>query len=417
MMAALELAMAGRKTAILEARDRVGGRMHTVNDPRFKMPIELGAEFIHGNLELTRTLLKKAGIEQTEVSGDVWRHQNGNLDNSDFIEDYSVLKKKFKELEKDIPVTAFFGQYLPGEEHKELRDSLEKYVAGYYAADPSRASTFALRDELVKGDDEQYRVEGGYGKLVHYLVRELEEKQCSIFLSTPVLEIRWRQGGVEVIGVDGRTFHAVKVIVTVPLGVLQEEKIRFAPALPAQMDSFKKLGFGPAIKIILQFEIPFWKQKEFTRGKDLSRVSFLFSDEAVPTWWTEHPKNTAVLTGWLGGPYAARLKHTSPEEMLHLALTSLATIFGLQKSGIESLLTASQISGWLLDPYTCGAYSYETVGGPLVKEELKKPVANTIYFAGEGLHNGPEVGTVEAALLSGRDAAVRIIAHQDKVIT
>jgi monoamine oxidase len=408
LMAALELAMAGRKTAILEARDRIGGRIYTVDDPLFAIPVELGAEFIHGKLELTNMLLQKGGIKQTEVSGGVWRHENGNLDQSDFIEDYSVLQKKFKELKEDIPVSVFFEQYLQGDEYRELRDSLEKYVAGYYAAELSRASTFALRDELQQGDDEQFRVEGGYGRLLHYFSRELEAKQCAFFLSSPVSEIRWQSGRVEAV-CGGRVFHASKAIVTVPLGVLQEEKIRFSPALPAQMEAFKKLGYGPAIRIILQFETPFWKQEDFTGKKDLSGLGFLFSSEAVPTWWTQHPNNVAVLTGWLGGPYATRLKHASPDELLHLSLASLATIFGLEKSGLEGLLTASRVSNWLLDPYACGAYSYETVGGSQAREKLRQPIENTLYFAGEGLHNGPEIGTVEAALVSGRETAMKVI--------
>jgi monoamine oxidase len=407
LMAALELAMAGRKTAILEARDRIGGRIYTVDDPRFTMPVELGAEFVHGKLELTNMLLQKAGIKQTGVSGDVWRHENGGFSQSDFIEDYSVLQKKFKELKEDMPVSVFLERHLQGDEYEELRDSLEKYVAGYYAAEPSRASTFALRDELQQGNDEQFRVEGGYGKLLQYFSRELEEKQCTVFLSSPVSEIRWQRGRVEAV-CGSRIFQASKTIITVPLGVLQEEKIGFSPALPVQMAAFKKLGYGPAIKIILQFKMPFWKQKEFTGEKKLASVGFLFSDEPVPTWWTQHPSNAAVLTGWLGGPYADRLKHTSTEELLHLSLASLATIFGLEKSGVERLLTASRISDWLLDPYACGAYSYETVGGSQTREELRQPIENTLYFAGEGLHSGTEIGTVEAALLNGRETAVRV---------
>lgn len=408
LMAALELAMAGRKTAILEARGRIGGRIYTVDDLRFAMPVELGAEFVHGKLELTNMLLGKAGIKQTPVSGDVWRHANGSLSQGDFIEDYSVLEKKFKELKEDMPVSVFFERHLQGDEYAELRDSLEKYVAGYYAAELSRASTFALRDELQQGGDEQFRVEGGYGRLLQYFARELEEKQCALILSSPVSEIRWQRGRVEAV-CGSRIFHASKAIITVPLGVLQQEKIAFSPALPAQMQAFKKLGYGPATRIILQFQTPFWKQEEFTGEKKLRSMGFLFSGEPVPTWWTQHPNNAAVLTGWLGGPYAERLKHTSPEELLHLSLSSLATIFGLEKSGVERLLSASRISDWLLDPYACGAYSYETVSGSQTREELRQPIANTLYFAGEGLHSGTEIGTVEAALLNGRETAVRVI--------
>src|SRR6059058_2089192 len=80
LMAAWELIRTGKKVLILEARDRPGGRIHTINDPCFQIPVELGAEFIHGDLELTFMILEKAGIKFHKVGGAAWRKENGSLE-------------------------------------------------------------------------------------------------------------------------------------------------------------------------------------------------------------------------------------------------------------------------------------------------------------------------------------------------
>src|SRR6476620_8900151 len=95
LMAAWELAQAGRSVAILEAMGRIGGCVHTIVDSSFDLPVELGAEFIHGDLELTQALLKKAGITSYEMEGQLWQKHEGELQQQeDFVEDYRALKKK-----------------------------------------------------------------------------------------------------------------------------------------------------------------------------------------------------------------------------------------------------------------------------------------------------------------------------------
>src|SRR5215216_1186799 len=177
LMAAWELVQAGRSVALLEARDRIGGRIYTVDDERFELPVELGAEFIHGELAFTQLLLKTSGTGQYKVSGDIWQRHEGNLDEqNDFIEDYSALNKKFKELKHDISVAEFIEKYLNEDQFEEARFSLKNYVEGYYAADTLKASTFSLKEELNKPDEDQFRVEGGYVKLLNYLSAECRAK-------------------------------------------------------------------------------------------------------------------------------------------------------------------------------------------------------------------------------------------------
>jgi monoamine oxidase len=409
LMAAYELSLAGKKVAVIEARDRLGGRIHTITNNKFSLPIELGAEFIHGKLELTKLLLHKAGISTIDVKGELWQKNDRDfILQEDFIEDYSDLEKKFKELKHDIPVDRFILEHLQEDKFEELRFSLKNYVEGYYAADPSQASTYALYEELTTSDDEQYRINGGYIQLMRYLAEESVNKGCSFHYSQAVEQVNWRNNKQEVITSAG-LYHSIKVLITVPLGVLQHEKILFNPKLPEKINAARQLGFGPVIKIILEFREAFWKNRELTAKHDLDNLSFLFSREQIPTWWTIFPLQTPQLTGWLAGPKAEALKNNTKEELLQKSLWSLHHIFDLEISFLEQQLKAWEIYNWAIDEYNLGGYAFEVVNGPRIRQSLKEPLLNSIYFAGEALFDGPEIGTVEAALVSGRETAHEII--------
>jgi monoamine oxidase len=411
LMAASELVQTGKRTAVVEAKDHVGGRAHTIYDDNFELPVELGAEFVHGDLELTKMLLKKADVEQYEVKGDIWQNDNGSLDEQkDFIEDYSALNKKFKELREDISVAEFMHEFLGGDEFQETRFSLKNYVEGYYAADTHKASTFSLREELANSDDEQYRIEGGYIKLIDYLYQQCKQNGVQFFLSQPVREVQWKPSEVTII-TEKERLSAELALITVPIGVLQSESIFFSPAIPQVISAARKLGFGPVVKTLLQFDEPFWKNKEFTKGKDLDDLNFIFSRAIIPTWWTYHPKDVGMLTGWSGGPNADKIKDLSNEEIMLNALHSLSDIFSIDKLTLHQKLKGWHVANWVTDPYSGGGYSYEVVNGSNIKQLLLQSIEHTIYFAGEGLFDGPEIGTVEAALKTGRDTAHQVIAH------
>ena len=117
-----------------------------------------------------------------------------------------------------------------------------------------------------------------------------------------------------------------------------------------------------------------------------------------------------MITGWSGGPHANEIKDLSNEEILQKALESLSRIFKIDKADIQQKLKGWHVANWVKDPYSCGGYSYEVVNGVKIKQILKAPIENTIFFAGEGLFDGTEIGTVEAALFSGRETAHQIIA-------
>lgn len=409
LMAAIALSEAGKSVAVVEALNRTGGRMHTVQHKAFEAPVELGAEFVHGDLPLTKKLLQAAGAPLYKVAGSIWQHHKGTLQQQeDFMEDYEVLMQRFKTLQGDLPVADFLKQHLQDAHLEELRFTLKSYVEGYYAADTHKASTRALCEELTKEEEEQYRIGGGYQRLVRYLEQQCLLNGVRFFLGQPVWQLHWQAGAVEAI-TEKESIKAAKALVTVSIGVLQREGITFFPALPQKTTAARALGFGHVIKINLQFAQGFWKDKILTQGKDLHDLNFLFAEASIPTWWTQHPRQLNMLTGWLAGPGALQWKDLSEDELLEKALQSLDAIFGIKQEMLRQQLQGVLVYNWSADPHFNGAYSFEVVNGRQHMQALLEPVANTIYFAGEGLHQGPEIGTVEGALASGKAAAAQML--------
>ena len=405
LMAALELAKSGLKILILEATTQVGGRIDTLRKVGFSQSVEAGAEFVHGELPFTMQLLKEAGLSYTATRGDFLQHNNGIIkEQQDFITGSEKLEKPLKELSHDMPVADFLNSHFPGEEDAEMRRTVTQFIEGYEAADIQRASTMAMRGDLIEDDKEQYRIDGGYIQLVNYLEKKCLEYNCSIRLSEPVKEIKWEKGKVKVYTTTA-TYHAAKTLLTVPIAILQEktnndDTIRFSPAIGHKTNAARVLGAGQVIKFLLEFKTPFWKENDATKN-----MGFIFSEQTIPTWWTQAPKESTLLTGWLGGPKAGDMKTLSDEALLDVALTSLSNIFNTTASALKEQLQTWHVANWQMLPFAGCAYSYATVGAKEAIDELNKPESGTLFFAGEATHTGNATGTVEAALAS----AVKVV--------
>ncbi len=414
LMVAMKLSESGQKVIVLEALDRIGGRIYTLHDPTFKSPVELGAEFIHGNLPVTFGLLKEAGIPYTESGGQFWNASGGELKQSfGFMQGWDILETRLKELEQDMSIDDFLDTYFKEAEHTGLRNSVKGFAQGYDAADTSLASTFAFRNEWLSEDEQgQYRVDGGYDKLIHYMEEECRKAGCEVLLSSPVKGVRWSKGMVEIVAGD-KTYTAQRLVITVPVGILQDRKkgISFTPDIPDKLKAIDSIGFGNAMKVILQFRSAFWKEEDFLKryGKKIKNLGFLTSDAPIPTWWTQAPKDNGMITGWFAGPKTAKLKDYTHEAVLQVALDSLAHIFKTDPAKLKAMLSAWKVIDWANEPFAKGAYTYATVAEQKVKDTLDEPIENTIYFAGEAFYKGPEMGTVEAALASGLNTAEKII--------
>jgi monoamine oxidase len=418
LMAAYTMAKAGKKVTILEARNRTGGRIHTLDNTSFFKHAELGAEFVHGDLPVTLKLFKEAGIKYHPSSGEMWHYNNGRFTKGfEQAGNWELLIQKLNELEQDTSIGDFLQQQFSDEKYSRLRKSVNKFVCGYDTADPFKASAFALRKEWQSEDeDTQYRVDGGYGKMISYLANESKANGAQLFLNSIVKNIHWEHNQVEAITIDKVSYKANKVIIALPSGVLKagpSEKgaINFSPSIPRYNQAIRQMGFGAIIKILLEFKEAFWENEETEKlaGSNLKHMGFLLSDEEIPTWWTQYPEYSNVLTGWLGGPPAEKKIDLSNEELLHQGIQSLSNIFKRNIEELKDNLITWNIVNWTADPSTRGSYAYDTVEAPGARKILNTPINNTIYFAGEYLYDGPAMGTVEAALTSGVEVAKGII--------
>ena len=418
LMAAYTLVQSGKTVKVLEARNRIGGRIHTITGQSFSTPVELGAEFVHGDLPITLSLLHEAGIADCDVSFEMWQYHDGTFKQSEeFVEGWNGFLEKLNQLQDDMPIEDFLQQNFAGQEYAKMRSQIDNYVSGYDTADVNDASTFALRNEWNHEDeDAQHRVKGGYIKMLQYLADTCTNAGSDILLNTTVKEIAWQKDAVKVITANDTIYKANKVIIALPLGVLHATKeaegaIQFNPPLQEHEDAIKGIGFGSIIKILLEFDEIFWESDAVTRsaGADLSTMGFLFADEEIPTYWTQAPEHSLLLTGWLGGPPAYDKKDLSPEAILQLTLTSLSNIFKIDTEVLKNKLIVWKVANWTAEPYTRGSYAYDKVESPQARKVLQQPVEQTIYFAGEYLYDGPAMGTVEAALTSGKSVVEKLL--------
>jgi monoamine oxidase len=406
LIAARDLAQAGKKVAILEARDRAGGRIFPLSEKDFGYSAQGGAEFVHGEAAISRELLKAAGAT-FEYAGEWWSVVDGVLRSNESPTPHdAALKPKLRALQHDMPVKTFFDQHLPDEKYVPLREEIFRRVEGYDAADPARFSTFALREEIFSESSwGQLNVKQGYGLLVRFLEEQAGQHGIEIFRNREVKRFELGERAVSLRCADGSSFEASQALVTVPLPMLR--LIDFAPALSRKLEAARLIGFGTVIKALLRFQSRWW---EHALGQNLERMSFLFSKETIPTWWTQYPEPHATLTGWVAGPKAQALSTFSEAELLDRALTSLSNIFKIGMETLRDKLLVARVIDWSADPFTRGAYSYPTPESEAAVDILLEPVAGKLFFAGEALYKGEATGTVEAALSTGNAAAERMLA-------
>jgi monoamine oxidase len=384
LAAAHHLTAHGIGVTVLEARNRPGGRIHTIHDSDFSFPVEGGAEFVHGDLPETLRLLAEAGIPLIPAGGQMFRSIGGKWQTEfERIPHWNELMSAMASLTEDLSLATFLETRFPGEPYAGLRNSARGFAEGYDLADIRTASTMMLFREWTREEGAQHRVEGGYGRLIDYLAAGIP-----IHTGVEVRDITWSPGSVTIAGYAGNA-----ALITVPLGVWPY--LRFSPELPDYAHAAAALGFGSVIRVLLEFNKPFWDKQ----------MGFLLSDQAIPTWWTQAPTSLPLLTGWLPGSKAKPLEGRPSGDILATALSSLEGIFGF-----KPVPKARRVEDWSQDPYARGAYSFPTVGEDAPRRLLNTPVDNTLYFAGEALYEGDHTpGTVEAALVSGLAAAERIV--------
>lgn len=401
LAAAAELARAGRSVLVLEARSRIGGRCWTRRMAGIDIPVELGAEFLHGEAKSTHAMLRQAklaAVNSVRVQGnfDGRRLRPGNS----FIEARRAVEGAV--LAKDVSFDRFLaGRRLPA----KTKAAARMMVQGFDAADPARVSARSIIEEW---DEDgafgamQPRPEGGYGALMGWLARDVVASGAGLQLESVVRELRWKRDAVRVSGTFlGKPFtvRASQAVIALPLGVLQAGAVRFAPALSAKRPALRKLASGPVIRVAMRFHDAVWEKRA-------PGVSFFNSPQAsFPTFWTPLPMRAPLLTAWAGGPKAAKLSGLSTRRLIGEALGCVQRIFP------DARLADAIVQDWRQDPYARGGYSYTLVGGEGARDQLAAPLNNTLFFAGEAT-DADEAGTVAGALRSGQRAARELLKEE-----
>lgn len=414
LIAARKLALRGLTVTVLEASTVPGGRIHTFSDPGFERSVEAGAEFVHGDLPITMQLAREAAVELIPTSYSQWTADHEEADKPGITDSeetgeprhWNKLMEEMSRLKEDMPVARFLEIHFPGPDYAELRRSVQGYAEGYDLADVSTASTRALYHEWSgEEDSSSYRVTGGYGQLVDYLVRECHRLNVAMHFGAPAKEVRWREKRVEVTTADGSTYRASKIIVTASLGALPG--IVFEPVIPEVMQAAAGIGYGSVIKILIEFHSAFW------RGEQQSEQTlFILSRQPVPTWWTQSDGSSTLLTGWLTGDNMRRFRKLDHTGQVKCCLSSLAAIFSCDPESLRHRVKVFRTFDWEQQPFVHGGYSFDMVNTPECRRILQTPVGDVLYFAGEAIDDGSVPGTVEAAFHSGLEVAEKIIARQ-----
>jgi monoamine oxidase len=405
LTAARVLAEAGQRVLVVEAQDRIGGRILTRHYEG--QTIELGAEFIHGRPPELLALIAEAALEIYEREGSQMSFQDGALtDVSDDREDsFSILEG----LEGLSGPDVSFATCLEGRTVSDQdRARMIGFVEGFNAADHRQISAQSLgrqqeAEDSIEGD-RAFALVGGYHQLPAFLAKRIAAAGAEIRLETPVRAIHWRRDHVEAV-TDAGSIFARRVVVTLPLGVLQAGAVLFMPPVEAIERSLRQLRMGHVQRFTLTFRERFWVDLPAAES-----LSFLFSPEEMPpVWWTAHPAESNALTGWVGGPRCEALAGLSPSDLIERALETLSRVFSLDAKILRGLLLRCDHHDWQADPWSLGAYSYVATGGTEASQQLSEPLENTLFFAGEHTDTTGHRGTVHAAIRSGIRAAAQVL--------
>lgn len=396
---ARELARREFAVTILEAKERLGGRVHTISHG--DAPIELGAEFLHGENKPVHEAIEAAGLAAQSVSNQQRLFENGALRPKEIWEKISRLIHRVNPQEPDTSFQTFLESQRLDESD---RNQAISFVQGFHAAHADQIGAHALlRGEVAAekmSGSSQGRVVQGYSALAEFLAKEILARGGTILSGVSAREVDWRRGGASIGFQRGEKIECLEVdaaVITVSLGALKAGTIEFYPPVVEKQAAIRDLQFGNVAKIIFVFRERWWPEPDFgfVQAPDL----------LIPTWWSD-PRGP-ILTGWAGGPKADALLNFSPAQLEKIGLRILEKVFGV--SALAEKLAGSHTHNWARDPHVLGAYSYIPPKGLDLPRLLAEPVAGTLFFAGEATALDGQTGTVFSAFESGLRVAREIV--------
>jgi monoamine oxidase len=422
LSAAHEAAAKGLTVALLEARDRIGGRVWTTFERGHTHPIEMGAEWI-ANEGRVRSLLESHGATLYHADGHHWVRTSGGVEAMREVEDVtspvlSKLKDCMSTESQDISLREALDR-CAGDLPREDVQSLLGYVEGFHAADRDKLSTKWLLqvEESQSADESQIRCDDGNNLISECILRSMGLR-VTPHLDHVVHRVEWSRGSVSVTArhrAHDVTLHSSKLIVTVPLGVLKAAAgepgaITFNPPLAKFEESLSKVEVGHVLRMSFSFRRAFWNEIE-TMPDLLFAQKF---DEKVPTWWRADPLGAPILIGWAASRKLQALEGLQGETLRDAALHSLAATLDVPFDVVLGEFESWHVHDWNVDPFTRGAYSYVGVGGVDAWRELSKSLDDTVWLAGEAIVGEGLNGTMEGAIASGERAAKAVIDSESR---
>jgi monoamine oxidase len=413
LAAARHLSQAGIKPLMIEARNRIGGRVDTILENG--VAVELGAEFIHGAPPEIFDIVREAGLKTLPTSWSPWHFTPETglepADASDRAGDEKIWQKLDKYVDQGSPDISL-AKFLDNEGIAgEGRQKIEGYVGGFHAAPADKIGVRSLVKTERAADkinsDHAFRLPNGYHQVIEYLWREAEKNGAQIRLNSAVNTVKWGENGVEIVaGPEAEVFRAWAAIITLPVSLLKAGSVTFEPPIAAKQTALEKIEMGPALRVIFHFKSKWWN-KILEKVKPLSQpLGFLYApQETIQVWWSNEPAEPALLTGWAGGPRAQKLGNLEREAVVANEIKTLARIFSVEPEFIREQILSASYHDWLHDPLSLGSYTYMAVDGADAPEKLAEPLENTLFFAGEATNFEGHWGTVHGAIASGYRAA------------
>lgn len=401
-LAAAEKLKKQADVTLLEARDRLGGRLHTHRSWAF--PFDAGAQVIHGAWgNPLSTLVRRLGL-RTRPSDyeDVVLYEKGRRIRPQVKETqqkkfYAILKSIQKQNRRFPKERTLADALIAVREKTELRPALwEWFLASeviYSGADFERhAARFYDQSNDYRGPSLIFP--DGYDEIL----RAVELEGVDVRLECPIRKIAWGRGGVSAETPEG-IFEADYALITLPLGVLKSRSVHFDPFLPDwKQGAIDRLDMGVLNMIFMRFKKIFWPSRHDFIG--VVGLDNPFTRFAVRNRWQKAP----VLTGVAGGDRAAAIEGMPDEEITALARQALAQALGCEVPPPEQ----AAVTRWAGDPYSRGSYSFIPAGASRSDYNLlARSVGQRLFFAGEAT-NIRHPCTVHGAYLSGQREARHI---------
>lgn len=384
---------------IYEAADQIGGRIRSLKGFA-DFDLELGAEKIQGNRSLWYDWVKESGASFVpNTSTDFYQIGNQVLsetqwgNNADFKAAVSLAQQAMNYSGADTTLLQYMESAKLASGVRHIADAL---VANAHGTSANRLSVLGTTEERQAWS----AGEGEFLLANRSLTSVLEEKFKNILprvvLNTQIKRIDYTNERIMLEDAQAQRRYVDKVIITVPLAVLQSTDLQFVPALPeSKLASIRSIGMGAGIKVILEFNQRFWD----------AATDSVYTSGAVPEYRASsngRSTKSFMLTGLTMGERAEALSAQSSAAAIQSIIKELDVIYG--KGVASGALTNARLMDWGKDPFIKGAYSYPIVGGGglLTRQTLSLPVQRKVYFAGEATHYGGHSGTVHGAIESGR---------------